>query len=462
MVPTGIPNRQKASVSTSSPSASLTSGMRGNHTERPSAFSAKTICSGEEAGALARHVGKPEGRAPGYPGCRAGSSAAGGRNSTPVRRCGRMRTYREQPAPSRLRAAAPHPLPLVPPPRRRAGAARRAAARRAPLAVVAEARGALLLASLSRRGRGGRAPPRHGARRCPRHLPRPRDPARGGTPHRAFLAALRRWAGRFTPWVAEEGAEALVLDITGCAHLFGGEAGLAAQVEAEAADFGLTLRLGLADTLGAAWAVARYAGAGSLAPRHAGDAIDQEAPRHPLAGAEAALGARRRRRRPPARPARPAASCRRARPSPISARCRWRRSGSSRPRSRRCSRSASAAIAEVAGAAAGAARPAGRAGGGAPARPGARPRPGAGLAGAAAACLRAAADLSRADRARGGRARRHRPAAAAALRPARRRRPGRPPGAADAGAAPTAGPSCARSASPAPPTGRRRSGRCWR
>ena len=53
--------------------------------------------------------------------------------------------------------------------------------------------------------------------------------------------ALRRWAGGFSPWVAEE-AEALVLDVTGCAHLFGGEAALAARVGAEAAGLGFTVR----------------------------------------------------------------------------------------------------------------------------------------------------------------------------------------------------------------------------
>ena len=56
-----------------------------------------------------------------------------------------------------------------------------------------------------------------------------------------------------------------MLDISGCAHLFGGEEALAARVAAEAAGLGLSLRLGLADTLGAAWAVARFAGAGTRA-----------------------------------------------------------------------------------------------------------------------------------------------------------------------------------------------------
>ncbi len=67
-----------------------------------------------------------------------------------------------------------------------------------------------------------------------------------------------------------------MLDVTGCAHLFGGEAALAARVGAEAAGLGFTVRLGLADTLGAAWAVARHTGAEAV-PAHAGDAIDQEA-----------------------------------------------------------------------------------------------------------------------------------------------------------------------------------------
>jgi protein ImuB len=92
----------------------------------------------------------------------------------------------------------------------------------------------------------------------------------------AFLAALRRWAGRFSPWVAEEPPDALVIDLSGCAHLFGGEAALLAVIEGDCADMGLTVRTGLADTLGAAWALARFAGYGSVSGR-SGDAIDQEA-----------------------------------------------------------------------------------------------------------------------------------------------------------------------------------------
>ena len=108
---------------------------------------------------------------------------------------------------------------------------------------------------------------------CPGLVTRPADPGREA----AFLGALRRWAGKFSPWVAEEPPEGLMVDLTGCAHLFGGEAGLLAEVEADCARLGLTVRAGIADTPGAAWALARYAGRASGAAARSGDDIDQEA-----------------------------------------------------------------------------------------------------------------------------------------------------------------------------------------
>lgn len=92
----------------------------------------------------------------------------------------------------------------------------------------------------------------------------------------AFLAALRRWAGQFSPWVAEDPPDALLIDLTGCAHLFGGEEALCHRIEADCAAMGLTVRAGLADTPGGAWALARFAGRGA-GPDRSGDAIDQEA-----------------------------------------------------------------------------------------------------------------------------------------------------------------------------------------
>ncbi|MEM6587560.1 MAG: DNA polymerase Y family protein [Pseudomonadota bacterium] len=92
----------------------------------------------------------------------------------------------------------------------------------------------------------------------------------------AFLRSLTRWAGRFSPWVAAEEPDVLLLDISGCAHLFGGEAALVEEMVSAAARLGLTARCGLADTVGAAWALARFSGVKAGSTR-SGDAIDQEA-----------------------------------------------------------------------------------------------------------------------------------------------------------------------------------------
>ena len=73
-----------------------------------------------------------------------------------------------------------------------------------------------------------------------------------------FLAMLRRWATRYCPWVGRDGTDGLVLDVTGSTHLWGGEAEMLAEIRARAMRSGLTLRLGCAETRGAAWAFAHY------------------------------------------------------------------------------------------------------------------------------------------------------------------------------------------------------------
>lgn len=86
----------------------------------------------------------------------------------------------------------------------------------------------------------------------------------------AFLRALGRWAQRFTPSVAVEaraGADGtLILDAGGCAHLFGGEVRMLVEIGDGLARFGLTARLGLADTRGGAVALARFGEATRIAP----------------------------------------------------------------------------------------------------------------------------------------------------------------------------------------------------
>ncbi|MGZ5834582.1 MAG: DUF6504 family protein [Xanthobacteraceae bacterium] len=87
---------------------------------------------------------------------------------------------------------------------------------------------------------------------------RPVDP----TADDAALRRLALWATRYTPavssWEAESGADGFFLDITGAAHLFGGEQKLLADLAQRLSNFGLSPRLAVADTPGAAWALSHY------------------------------------------------------------------------------------------------------------------------------------------------------------------------------------------------------------
>ena len=78
---------------------------------------------------------------------------------------------------------------------------------------------------------------------------------------REALEALAEWSARFGPIVGLEDSaapESLLLDVTGLAHLFGGEAALAERIVHDLALRGLTVRVAVADTLGAAWATAHF------------------------------------------------------------------------------------------------------------------------------------------------------------------------------------------------------------
>ena len=81
------------------------------------------------------------------------------------------------------------------------------------------------------------------------------------------LTQLADWCGRFSPWTAPDedgagaafgGAGSVWLDVTGCAHLFGGENALMRDITDRLAGLGFTAWAAIADTPGAAWAAARY------------------------------------------------------------------------------------------------------------------------------------------------------------------------------------------------------------
>ncbi len=69
---------------------------------------------------------------------------------------------------------------------------------------------------------------------------------------------LIEWCGRYSPLVADDGCGGIALDITGCVHLFGGEAALLEDLQARIRRTGYRVRGSIADTLGAAWALARH------------------------------------------------------------------------------------------------------------------------------------------------------------------------------------------------------------
>lgn len=80
----------------------------------------------------------------------------------------------------------------------------------------------------------------------------------------AGLAALARWAWRWSPIVHAEPPDGLTLDITGCGHLFGGERGLVGSLLGALRRLGLTARAASACTPGAAWAASRFAPGGPV------------------------------------------------------------------------------------------------------------------------------------------------------------------------------------------------------
>jgi protein ImuB len=83
----------------------------------------------------------------------------------------------------------------------------------------------------------------------------------------ALLQRLVKWAQRWSPLVEVDGHDGLRLDVSGVAHLFGGEAALAEDVESRFAAAGLTARVAIAPTAAAAWAFSHFGG-DDLAPLH--------------------------------------------------------------------------------------------------------------------------------------------------------------------------------------------------
>jgi protein ImuB len=84
------------------------------------------------------------------------------------------------------------------------------------------------------------------------------------------LDHIAAWCERFTPIVVVDAPDGLFLDLSGCGHLFGGEAALRAEIVTRLQAQGFAARAALAATPGAAWALARYLERQRLAGEDAG------------------------------------------------------------------------------------------------------------------------------------------------------------------------------------------------
>ncbi len=80
-----------------------------------------------------------------------------------------------------------------------------------------------------------------------------------------LLERTADWCLRYTPLVACDAPDGLTLDISGCAHLYGGEDALVADLSERLEAAGFAYRIAIAGTIGAAWAAAHHGTPGRYA-----------------------------------------------------------------------------------------------------------------------------------------------------------------------------------------------------
>lgn len=79
-----------------------------------------------------------------------------------------------------------------------------------------------------------------------------------------LLTGLAEWCLRYTPLVQLDPPDGLLLDVTGCTHLKGGEKAYLQEIVSRLKAIGYDVRPAIADTIGTAWGVARCAATGLI------------------------------------------------------------------------------------------------------------------------------------------------------------------------------------------------------
>lgn len=73
-----------------------------------------------------------------------------------------------------------------------------------------------------------------------------------------LLHRLAAWCIRFSPFVSVDPPDGLLMDVTGCSHLWGGDEQYVDSIRKRLKERGYTVQVAIADTIGAAWALARF------------------------------------------------------------------------------------------------------------------------------------------------------------------------------------------------------------
>lgn len=73
-----------------------------------------------------------------------------------------------------------------------------------------------------------------------------------------LLNRIGEWCIRFAPFVSIDPPDGLILDVTGCSHLWGGDTFYLAEISKRLKVRGYSVRAAMADSIGAAWAIARF------------------------------------------------------------------------------------------------------------------------------------------------------------------------------------------------------------
>jgi len=73
-----------------------------------------------------------------------------------------------------------------------------------------------------------------------------------------LLKGLAEWCIRYTPAVAIDTPDGLILDVSGCAHLWGSERQYLTVIDTRFTAFGYDVKVAMSDTIGTAWAMTRF------------------------------------------------------------------------------------------------------------------------------------------------------------------------------------------------------------